>query len=250
MTQGLRRVKCLLLLQLAFFPLHAQYTPLADSLQRLTGFAPAAGNTIRVTKSGQEFMNMLLEDVRAARESVEIEYYWFDNDEAGQMLRAALMDKAREGIQVRVIMDNLIDPTAPEAFYDKLRSTGADVRYYRDLSKLPFYTIPATVMGQRDHKKIVVIDNTIGYTGGMNFCDNAAFNWEIVDDLRLKIEGGFEDWRQSDDRFYGISTKLSAQDSDVPGTPSSNHIERFRTRYRNTNTLNYDFKNIFKNIST
>ena len=76
---------------------------------------------------------------------------------------------------------------------------------------------------------------------------NAAFNWEIVDDLRLKIEGGFEDWRQSDDRFYGISTKLSAQDSDVPGTPSSNHIERFRTRYRNTNTLNYDFKNIFKN---
>ena len=61
MTQGLRRVKCLLFLQLAFFPLHAQYTPLADSLQRLTGFAPAAGNTIRVTKSGQEFMNMLLE---------------------------------------------------------------------------------------------------------------------------------------------------------------------------------------------
>lgn len=186
MTQGLRRVICLLFLQLAFFPLHAQYTPLADSLQRLTGFAPVAGNTIRVTKSGQEFMNMLLEDVRAARESVEIEYYWFDNDEAGQMLRAALMDKAREGIQVRVIMDNLIDPTAPEAFYDKLRSTGADVRYYRDLSKLPFYTIPATVMGQRDHKKIVVIDNTIGYTGGMNFCDNAAFNWE---DTQLRIVG-------------------------------------------------------------
>ena len=76
---------------------------------------------------------------------------------------------------------------------------------------------------------------------------NVAFNWEIVDDLRLKIEGGFEDWRQSDDRFYGLSTKWSAQDSKVPGTPSSNHQEIFRTRYRNTNTLNYDFKNLLRN---
>ncbi len=76
---------------------------------------------------------------------------------------------------------------------------------------------------------------------------NAAFNWKIIDNLRLKIEGGMEDWRQSDDRFYGLSTKLSAQDSKVPGTPSSNHKEAFRTKYRNTNTLNFDFKDIFKN---
>lgn len=76
---------------------------------------------------------------------------------------------------------------------------------------------------------------------------NAAFNWEIVDDLKLKIEGGLEDWRQSDDRFYGLSTKWSAQDSKVPGTPSSNHQEVFRTRYRNTNTLNYDFKKLLNN---
>ena len=80
-----------------------------------------------------------------------------------------------------------------------------------------------------------------------SFNANAAFNWEIVDDLKLKIEGGMEDWRQSDDRFYGMSTKVSAQDSKVPGTPSSNHIEIFRTRYRNTNTLNYDFKNLIQN---
>jgi len=76
---------------------------------------------------------------------------------------------------------------------------------------------------------------------------NAAFNWEIIDDLKLKIEGGLEDWRQSDDRFYGLSTKWSAQDSKVPGTPSSNHQEIFRTRYRNTNTLNYDFKKVLNN---
>ena len=76
---------------------------------------------------------------------------------------------------------------------------------------------------------------------------NAAFNWKIIDNLRLKIEGGMEDWRQSDDRFYGMSTKHSAQDSKVPGTPSNDHKEAFRNKYRNTNTLNYDFKDVLKN---
>ena len=76
---------------------------------------------------------------------------------------------------------------------------------------------------------------------------NAAFNWKILPDLRLKIEGGMEDWRQSDDHFYGLSTKYSAQDSKYAGTPSSEHKEAFRTKYRNTNTLNYDFKNVLNN---
>ena len=95
---------------------------------------------------------------------------------------------------------------------------------------------PLTAISDNDSKRLRT-----------SFNANAAFNWEIVDNLKLKIEGGLEDWRQSDDRFYGMSTKVSAQDSKVPGTPSSNHIEIFRTRYRNTNTLNYDFKDVFKN---
>ncbi len=70
---------------------------------------------------------------------------------------------------------------------------------------------------------------------------NAAFNWEVIDNLRLKIEGGLEDFRQSDDRFYGLTTYYVANNSTVKNTPSTQHKEIFRTRYRNTNTLNYDF---------
>ena len=69
---------------------------------------------------------------------------------------------------------------------------------------------------------------------------NAAFNWEVRDDLKLKIEGGLEDYRQGDDRFYGLTTYYVANNSTVKNTPSSQHKEAFRTRYRNTNTLNYD----------
>lgn len=76
---------------------------------------------------------------------------------------------------------------------------------------------------------------------------NAAFTWEIIDNLRLKIEGGYEDFRQSDDRFYGLTTYYVANNSTVKNTPSNQHKEAYRVKYRNTNTLNYDFKKLFKN---
>ena len=73
---------------------------------------------------------------------------------------------------------------------------------------------------------------------------NAAFNWTIVDNLRLKVEGGYEDFRQTDDRFYGLTTYYVANNSTIKNTPSNQHKEAFRSKYRNTNTLNYDFKNL------
>ena len=73
---------------------------------------------------------------------------------------------------------------------------------------------------------------------------NAAFNWTIIDNLKLKIEGGLEDYRQGDDRFYGLTTYYVANNSTVKGTPSTQHKEAFRTRYRNTNTINYDFADL------
>ena len=76
---------------------------------------------------------------------------------------------------------------------------------------------------------------------------NAAFNWNIVDKLNLKIEGGLEKFTQSDDRFYGMTTYYVANNSTDKTGVSNQHKETFRTRYRNTNTLNYDFANVFQN---
>ena len=76
---------------------------------------------------------------------------------------------------------------------------------------------------------------------------NAAFNWRIINNLNLKIEGGLEKYNQTDDRFYGLTTYYVANNSTVKNTPSNQHKEAFRTRYRNTNTLNYDFKDVLKN---
>ncbi len=76
---------------------------------------------------------------------------------------------------------------------------------------------------------------------------NAAFNWTIVDNLNLKIEGGMEDFKQSDDKFYGLTTYYAVNTSSYRDTPSNQHKESFHKRYRNTNTLNYDFANVIDN---
>ena len=67
---------------------------------------------------------------------------------------------------------------------------------------------------------------------------NAAFNWEIIPNLRLKVEGGMEDYRQTDNRFYGMST-YTVYNAGALG-PAAVYTDAFRKRYRNTNTLQYN----------
>ena len=76
---------------------------------------------------------------------------------------------------------------------------------------------------------------------------NAAFNWKIIDNLNLKIEGGLEKYNQTDDRFYGMTTYYVANNSTDKTGVSNQHKEAFRTKYRNTNTLNYDFAEVLNN---
>ena len=96
---------------------------------------------------------------------------------------------------------------------------------------------PLTSVADNDSKRLRTTFNA-----------NAAFNWKIIDKLKLKIEGGLEDYRQTDERFYGLTTyHVYGKKTKVYGTPSNQHKEAFRTKYRNTNTLNYDFEKLLNN---
>jgi TonB-linked SusC/RagA family outer membrane protein len=76
---------------------------------------------------------------------------------------------------------------------------------------------------------------------------NAAFNWKIKEGLTFKVEGGLEKYSQTDDRFYGMTTYYVANNSTDKTGVSNQHKEAFRTKYRNTNTLNYDFAEVLNN---
>jgi len=76
---------------------------------------------------------------------------------------------------------------------------------------------------------------------------NAAFNWTIIDGLTLKIDGGIEDYRQTDNRFYGLTTYYVGNNATYKNTPANQYKDLTRNKYRNTNTLNYNFENVIKN---
>lgn len=75
---------------------------------------------------------------------------------------------------------------------------------------------------------------------------NAAFNWKIADGVNFKIDGGLEDYRQMDDRFYGLTTYYVVNTASYRNMPANQHKESFRTKLRNTNTLNIDLTELFK----
>ena len=76
---------------------------------------------------------------------------------------------------------------------------------------------------------------------------NAGFTWEIIDDLKLKVEAGIDDYRQQDNEFYGITSYYSRESSTVLGAPAARYANQTRRRTRNTNTLAYNFKNVIGN---
>jgi cardiolipin synthase len=165
------------------------------------------GNILWSTKNGEEFMDRLLQDVAAAQKTIEIEYYWFATDASGRRMREALIAKAREGVKVRLIMDNLITPFAPESFYDAMRKAGVELYYAHPFEKMDPFSAIGSILGPRDHRKIIVIDGSISYTGGMNFYDDAIYIWK---DTQVRVEGPvagqmWELFAQSWQKFSGQS---------------------------------------------
>ncbi len=148
--------------------------------------APVGGNDFWMTKSGEEYLNRLLEDLDQAQSTIEMEYYWFDADKAGNLVRDAIVRKAQEGVQVRILVDNLVTPGSPEFFFERMRKAGADVQYVHDFEKLCLGQSVVSFFGFRDHRKLVIIDGSIAYTGGINFNNQTIYVWK---DTQVRIEG-------------------------------------------------------------
>lgn len=172
------------------------------------------GNALWSTKNGEEFLDRMLQDVAAARHSVEIEYYWFDKDRSGQRVKDALMTKAREGVKVRVIMDNLVTPTVTESYYQEMKDAGVELYYTHPFEKMGPLRALGSILGPRDHRKIIIIDGRIAYTGGMNFYDQAIYDWI---DTQVRVEGpvATQLWR-----LFAQSWEMLAGETLEPASPA------------------------------
>lgn len=80
-----------------------------------------------------------------------------------------------------------------------------------------------------------------------NWTLNGAVTWHIIDNLNLKVEGGLDNYSQEDNRFYGLTTYYVGNTATIKNQPANLYSNNFRTKYRNTNTLNYNFSEVFEN---
>ena len=158
------------------------------SAQALDRPSIASGNRVSILENGVEIFPAMLDAIRAANESVNLEAYIFWSDSVGRRFRDALAECGRKGVEVRLLLDGVGSPKRlTRADVDLLRRSGVRVSYFR-----PVRPWMLDVINRRSHRRILVVDGKVGFTGGVGFADlwagdaDAPEHWR---DTVVRIEG-------------------------------------------------------------
>jgi len=144
-------------------------------------------NRVEILNNGDQTFNAIIEALSAAKESIHIEYYIFEDDNIGTRIGEILMEKARSGVEVRFIYDDVGSWNLSRNFISRLRKAGVEVRGFMPVV-FPWLT---SRINYRNHRKIVVVDGKVGFTGGLNIADRYTDTkgkkaWR---DTHLRLEG-------------------------------------------------------------
>ena len=171
------------------------YAQTSDSLivkeLRSEGVSFSKNNTVTLLLTGQEKFDDLFSAIKQAKSSIHLEYFNFRNDSIANQLFNLLADKVKEGVEVRALFDAFGNMSNNKPLRKKelksLRERGIEI-YEFDPIRFPW----VNHVFARDHRKIVVIDGSIAYTGGMNVADYYINGTKVVGewhDMHCRIEG-------------------------------------------------------------
>ena len=149
---------------------------------------PFKDNEVDIYTNGYDFFHMLLRDIGKAKSHVHIDSYIFNDDALGYMVADELVEKASQGVEVRVIYDDVGCWNVKNEFFERMREAGIEVHAFMPV-KFPAFT---GKVNYRNHRKLCVIDGRIGYIGGMNIATRyikgrSGLAWR---DTHLRIRGG------------------------------------------------------------
>jgi len=149
---------------------------------------PFKDNLVDIITDGYAFFPELLKDIKDAKDHIHIDIYIIEEDPLGNLIGDALIDKAKEGVEVRVIYDDVGCWKVRHRFFEHLREGGVDIVPFLPV-RFPSFTSKANY---RNHRKLIVIDGVVGYIGGMNIAlryvkGTKKQPWR---DTMLRITGG------------------------------------------------------------
>ena len=206
-----------LLLALAVAPISAQTSDsIVVASLRNEGVRFSTNNAVTLLPSGQAKFDDMFLAIRQAEKSIHLEYFNFRNDSIASLLFTLLAEKAAQGVEVRALFDGFGNDSnnkpLKKEHINKIRESGVEI-YEFDPIRFPWVNHVLT----RDHRKIVIIDGNVAYTGGMNVADYYINGTEQVGswrDMHCRIEGDEVNTLQA--IFLRIWNKTTKQDVHGP----------------------------------
>jgi cardiolipin synthase A/B len=155
---------------------------------RMGAFPAAAGNQVTFFHEGSSAWAAIQEAVASARHHIHLEYFIFQPDETGQALLNLLTEKAKQGVQVRLLLDAMGSRRLRRRHLQSLRDAGG--KCYEFLSLNPLRR--RIQVNMRDHRKILIVDGRVAFTGGLNIGDEylgKVPRFGFWRDTHLRLEG-------------------------------------------------------------
>jgi cardiolipin synthase len=146
------------------------------------------GNKLKILNNGNKTVKTIFQAIENAKHHIHLEYYIIEDDEVGNQLKELLIRKSLQGIEIRIIIDDVGSWGLSKRFIRELRKSGIDVQSFMEV-RFPQLT---PRVNYRNHRKIAIIDGEIGFTGGINFADRYLKGLKEIGpwrDTHLQIEG-------------------------------------------------------------
>ncbi len=187
----------------AFKDVDRDAVELSRMILATTGLPPTTARNVRLLIDGGQKYPALLEAIASAQDHIHIEYYIFLGDETGTLILQALEARAREGVKVRLLIDALGSARLKRSALKPLMDAGGEVAWFHPTRWFRFWQ--KSWANLRTHRKIVVIDDMIGFVGGINVTDDEdeRLHETAYRDLHVRVEGNIvrelqvvflEDW--------------------------------------------------------
>ena len=160
-----------------------------------------AGHEMTIFVESSPFITSMVGDIKAAKTRVWMESYIFADDDAGRAVAYALSERAQAGLDVRLMVDGWGSFGTSRALFNRMRSAGVQVHIFHALGQALRGPKLLRVLNQRNHRKLLVIDERIAYFGGMNIVDLGGIRSKA--DARKRHLPASAGWRDVHVRMVG-----------------------------------------------
>ncbi len=165
----------------------APYEKLVSMMKKASFSYLLGDNKVQVFVDFPMMLQDMLRSIASAKHHIHVQFYIFMDDAVGRFLRDVLIDKARQGVKVRLLYDDVGSWKAKNRFFREMKEAGIEV--------YPFGEVKFAALSQRvnyrNHRKVVIVDGEVGYIGGMNVAERYynGVSWGRWRDTHLRIDG-------------------------------------------------------------